>query len=213
MRGWHELVAAIGDRVPGGVTALGMMLLVAAGLLSLLWYWFPEWLLGLGRGLARFGRALAGWRPFRRRKRRRGARDDDESDRKHDAEADDEADDELADDEALPEVAAAALALSADELAAQGRFREAVRERLRAIVRDLVERGVIDYRPGWTVTELATMGAAARPAIAAPLAAASEVFSRIWYGQQLATAADDAAMREHASQVRTGLGTPQQAAV
>ena len=111
---------------------------------------------------------------------------------------------ELAPDE-LPDLPAVALVLSADELAAQGRYKEAVRERLRAIVRELVERQVVDYRPGWTVTELAAMAGQARPATATPLAAASEVFSSIWYGQADATASHDAAMRVHADQVRVVL--------
>jgi D-serine deaminase-like pyridoxal phosphate-dependent protein len=105
----------------------------------------------------------------------------------------------------LPDLPAAALAHSADELAAQGRYREAVRERLRAIVRDLVERDVITHRPGWTVTELAVAAGRARPATAAALAAASEIFSGIWYGQRPADAWQDAAMRDLAARVRAGL--------
>jgi hypothetical protein len=94
---------------------------------------------------------------------------------------------------------------AADELAAQGRYKEAVRERLRAIVRELVERQVLEYRAGWTVTELARMAGLARPAAARPLDGASDVFSRIWYGQQDALASHDAAMREYAAQVRAAL--------
>ena len=107
----------------------------------------------------------------------------------------------------LPDLPAATLVLSADEYAAAGRFAEAVRERLRAIVRDLVEREVITHRPGWTVTELAREAASARPAAATPLDAATAVFSEIWYGQRVATATDDQAMRTHASGVRTALET------
>jgi len=219
MRFWHEFVAAVGDLLPGGVPVLALILLALTGLVALLWYWWPEWWHGLRRGLVRlagwlvraakgfvnlllgrsswrlrgiFGRWRLRWSRWRLRWRRR---------RSEPAEAEQP---DLAPDE-LPDLPAVALALSADELAAQGRYKEAVRERLRAIVRDLVERAVIDHHPGWTVTELAAMAGQARPAIATPLAAASDTFSGIWYGQLDATAADDAAMREYAAHVRAGL--------
>jgi hypothetical protein len=95
--------------------------------------------------------------------------------------------------------------MTADEYAAAGRFAEAVRERLRAIVRDLVEREVITHRPGWTVTELARAAASVRPPAAAPLGAATAIFSEIWYGQRAATASDDTAMRAHSDQVRAAV--------
>jgi hypothetical protein len=209
MRAWHELVAILGDFMPGGVPVLGLLLLLLTAVVAMLWYWWPEWWHAMRRGAARGARRGSGsrrprlrgfwgrwrlrwarWRLRWRWRRRRGAPDEDLAD--------------LPPDE-LPDLPAVALALSADELAAQGRYKEAVRERLRAIVRDLVERGVVDYRPGWTVTELAWMAAGARPATATPLAAASEIFSSIWYGQRDATASHDAAMRVHADQVRAAL--------
>lgn len=208
MRFWHELVAALGDLIPGGVPTLGLILAVLTAVVALLWYWWPEWWRALVRGAARgrrrgerkprrarfrglWGRLRARWRLGWRR-RRRGAP----------AQAEQEP--ELSPDE-LPDLPAVALVLSADELAAQGRYKEAVRERYRAIVRDLIERGVVDYRPGWTVTELAAMAARVRPATAPPLAGAGEIFSSIWYGQRDATAAHDAAMRVHADQIRVVL--------
>lgn len=175
MREWHELVGRVDDVMPGGVGMAGLVLLVVTGLVALLWYTWPVWL--------RF------FRP-----RRRGA--DDLPDREID---------DIDIDETLPDRPAAELAASADALAAQGRYREAVRERLRAIVRELVERGIVDSRPGWTVTELAQMAARTLPPAAPPLAAASDIFSRIWYGQRAAGPADDAAMREHAAAVRATL--------
>lgn len=213
MRAWHELVAAAGDLVPGGVPGLGLGLGLLTTIVVLLWYWWPDWLPGRsgggrrGRDRRAGRRRWPGWRGFwsgwrlrwsrwrlRWRWRRRAAGD---------TEA------EPLPDEELPEVPAAALTLSADQLAAQGRYREAVRERLRAIVRDLVERGVITHRPGWTVTELARAAGQAHPGTAAPLAAASEIFSGIWYGQRPAAAGHDAAMREHAARVRAALDQPQ----
>ena len=55
------------------------------------------------------------------------------------------------------------LLLTADELAAAGRYAEAVRERLRAIMRGPHRAGHPADSPGWTVTELAD-GAAQRAA-------------------------------------------------
>jgi hypothetical protein len=89
----------------------------------------------------------------------------------------------------------------ADQFAAQGRFAEAVRERLRAVVRLLVDRRVIDHHPGWTVTELAAEAGRAAPATDRPLGAAGTIFSDIWYGAKAATADDDSRMKELSSDV------------
>jgi hypothetical protein len=215
MRRWHELVADVGDAVPGGVPGLGLILLTLVTVVALLWYWWPEWWRALVRagsrlvaGLAgrfragrrprprwpRLRRPRLGWARWRQRWRWR---------RRHRSMVPD--DHEELPPDALPELPAVALVLSADELAALGRYKEAVRERLRAIVRELVERGVIEHRPGWTVTELAAIAGRARPAAAAPLAAACGIFSGIWYGRWEALARHDAAMREHAARVRAVL--------
>lgn len=112
----------------------------------------------------------------------------------------------LAPDE-LPDLPAFQLVLTADELAAQGRYKEAVRERLRAIVRQLIEHELLEHRPGWTVTELTARASAAHPPLAEPLTAASDRFSGIWYGRLPAGPADDAAMRECANAVTALLAT------
>ena len=93
-------------------------------------------------------------------------------------------------------------------MAAAGRYKEAVRERLRAIVRDLIDRGVIPVSPGWTVTELARFASLSRPALASPLQVAIDVFSEIWYGLRPATADDDAQLRSTADDVRRLLDEP-----
>jgi hypothetical protein len=95
--------------------------------------------------------------------------------------------------------------LLADRLAAEGRFAEAVRQRLRDVIRDLVGAGVIAPQPGWTAAELAAVAAAQRPAVAAPLGAATEVFSQIWYGDRPAGRAQDDQMRTLTDQVRAEL--------
>jgi hypothetical protein len=108
----------------------------------------------------------------------------------------------------LPDLPAAAFVSLADRLAAQGRFAEAVRERLRAIVRELIDSGLLDHRPGWTVTELAAAAGAARPPVRPGLDAASRLFSDIWYGQRPADADDDRRMRGYARQVHAALTGP-----
>jgi hypothetical protein len=203
-----ELVADLADPVYGGVPTLILLSLLAAILVALGWYFWPAWLPSHWRwsGSGRRDRRSRGrrvrrprslrlgrlrWRLPRWRRRRRPT-----------TAATEPA--ELPAD-ALPDLRAEVLTLTADQLAEAGRFAEAVRERLRAIVRDLIERGVLPHSPGWTVTELARGAAAARPPLAAPLAGAVAVFSEIWYGLRPATAADDAAMRAHAGAVATVL--------
>ncbi|MFC7547947.1 DUF4129 domain-containing protein [Plantactinospora sp. GCM10030261] len=201
-RRWNELVAAVAEVFPGGVPTLAIVSFLVTAIAAALWFWWPAWLPsrrsrgtgrrrdrdrpGRRRGRWRFrlGRLRFRWRWPWRRRRSTAARPA-----------------ELAEDE-LPDLPAAVLTLTADQLAAAGRFKEAVRERLRAMVRDLVERQVIEAVPGWTVTELAAAAGRSRPAVAAPLRAASGVFSDIWYGNRAATATDDLAMRGWAEQVR-----------
>jgi hypothetical protein len=89
----------------------------------------------------------------------------------------------------------------ADRFAAEERYADAVRERLRAVVRDLGDRGAIVPRPGRTVSEIVAEAGRALPGAAGELAAGAALFSDIWYGGRTATAADDARMREVARQV------------
>lgn len=188
MSRWTEFVAEIGDVIGLGLAAL--LLLVSAGLVAAGWYWYPGWL-------------PRNWWPSNgqlratvsRRRQRKTAT----------AEPATESESAAAEDE-LPELPVAEFLSLADRYAAQGRYAEAVRERLRAIIRELVDAGVIENRPGWTVTELARAAGAARPPVRPPLDAASLLFSDIWYGQRTAGSAQDARMREYAAQVRIVLG-------
>jgi hypothetical protein len=206
-RWWTELIAALAELVPGGIPTVFVLSVVVTVLVALLWFFWPSWLppyewmsrgdreRGTGRGSGRRRQRLRlgrlRWR-WRRRKRIKGRA---------------ETDDEYAPDE-LPDIPAAELALTADDLAAAGRYKEAVRERLRAMVRDLIERGVLPQTPGWTVTELAVAAIAVQPALATPLRAAVAIFSDIWYGLRPATADDDQAMRGHAAAVRQATREP-----
>lgn len=84
----------------------------------------------------------------------------------------------------------------ADAFAAQGRYAEAVRERLRGIVRGLEERGLLDPRPGRTVTEIVAVVRRRLPDAADQLRHGGDVFSDIWYGGRSATADDDVLLRQ-----------------
>lgn len=88
------------------------------------------------------------------------------------------------------------LRAQADALASRGEWAEAVRARLRAVVRLLEERGVIDPRPGRTASEVAAEAGDARPDLRDQLRKSAQTFGEIWYGRRPATAADDAVLRE-----------------
>jgi hypothetical protein len=178
-----------------GPFLLFTLTLLAGILIGVGWHFWPRWLPRAGwlPAIARFFRRLrpAAWR---RRTRIKGEPAGDE-----DAIIDDA-------DDTLPDRSATEFLSLADAYAAQGRFAEAVRERLRALVRTLVDRGVIEHHPDWTVTELVTAAARTAPAMAPPLQAASGIFSDIWYGQRAATRAHDDRMRDLATQVDQTLG-------
>jgi hypothetical protein len=200
VRAWNNAIAALADHVRGGVPTLVFLSVLAALLVALGWYYWPRWLpqnWRFGsfrrdrrsgsrgwRGRFRLGALRWRWRLRWRKRRRRGP--DDLLD--------------LPPDE-LPDLPAAVLALTADQLAAAGRYAEAVRERLRAMVRLMIERGVIPFSPGWTVTELAVAAGRVQPPLTAPLGGAVAIFSEIWYGLRPARPEDDAAMRGHAEAV------------
>lgn len=167
-RWWTELVADLADHVPGGMGGLAALVIVGAGAVAGLLYWWPH------RRLPR--------RPGRHRS---AAPVDD---------ADPPVPDST-DSDALPARPSAELRSLADRYAAAGQYAEAIRERLRAIVRTLVDGGVIDHVPGATITELAADVGTARPALAAPMAEAAAIFSDIWYAQQPAGPQHDARMR------------------
>jgi hypothetical protein len=71
---------------------------------------------------------------------------------------------------------------AAERLAAEGRWAEAIRERLRGIARDLEERAILEPRPGRTADELAAEAAPALPEHAAGLVQGVRIFDDVWYG-------------------------------
>ncbi|MFF8773505.1 DUF4129 domain-containing protein [Kitasatospora sp. NPDC015120] len=74
----------------------------------------------------------------------------------------------------------------AERHAAAGRWAEAVREQMRALVRGLEERTLLDPRPGRTADEAAAEAGRALPGHAAALTAAARTFDDIAYGERTA---------------------------
>ncbi|GII61410.1 membrane protein [Sphaerisporangium krabiense] len=72
----------------------------------------------------------------------------------------------------------------AGRLAGESRWAEAIRERLRAIARDLEHRAIVAPQPGRTADELAEAAGAELPAFAGRLAGAARLFDDVTYGQR-----------------------------
>lgn len=84
---------------------------------------------------------------------------------------------------------------AADAAAARGRWADAVRERLRAVVAELEATGLLVPRPGRTAGQVAREAGALNIDLAPALADGTERFSQVWYGGRPADAGDDAALR------------------
>ena len=91
----------------------------------------------------------------------------------------------------------------AEAAAREGRWADAVRERLRAVVRELEARGALDPRPGRTAGEVARDGGASLPALASDLRRAASLFDEVWYGGRPADASSYATLVELDERVRT----------
>ncbi|MDP9862750.1 MULTISPECIES: DUF4129 domain-containing protein [Streptosporangium] len=96
---------------------------------------------------------------------------------------------------------------AAERLAAEGRWAEAVRERLRAVARDLEDRVIVDSTPGRTAGELAAEAGRALPAFASDLAAAARVFDDVTYGEVPGTAESYGVLRDLDERLRTARPT------
>jgi hypothetical protein len=111
-------------------------------------------------------------------------------------------------DPLAPSAAADHRRLAAEHEAA-GRFAEALREWLRATVRTIEARGVLDPRPGRTGAATAREAGPLLPSVAAELAAAMAAFDAVWFGARPASAADAAlAHRVADAIVRAPLARP-----
>lgn len=71
---------------------------------------------------------------------------------------------------------------AADAAAADGDFAVAIRERFRALVRQLEERTLLDQRPGRTADEAASEIAQLAPQAGGAVLAAARIFDEVWYG-------------------------------
>ncbi|MGW6544752.1 DUF4129 domain-containing protein [Streptomyces massasporeus] len=76
---------------------------------------------------------------------------------------------------------------AAEAHAAQGHWNQAVQERMRALVRALEERALLDVRPGRTADEAAAEGGRALPAHTDRLRTAARDFDDVTYGGRSAT--------------------------
>ncbi|MFI6262064.1 DUF4129 domain-containing protein [Micromonospora sp. NPDC051006] len=196
-RWWTETTAALGDHVPLPLVAL--LLVVAAALAALAWHTFPAW---VPRRLPRIRLPRIRLPRLRRprlprfRRRRRPAR-------KAATATEPTAIAPLPPDTPGP----AHLSL-ADRLAAEGRYAEAVRERLRDMIGELVSRQVVPRQPGLTVLEVGATAARNRPPTGPPVAAAGAIFAELWYAQRPASAEHDRRMRELAADLHRVLAEP-----
>ncbi|MFD3542830.1 DUF4129 domain-containing protein [Streptomyces sp. NPDC058662] len=84
---------------------------------------------------------------------------------------------------------------AADAHAAAARWTEAVQERMRAVVRSLEERTLLDPRPGRTADEAAAEASVSLPDHAAELRAAARAFDDVTYGGRTADADTYARLR------------------
>ncbi|HZG93755.1 MAG TPA: DUF4129 domain-containing protein [Mycobacteriales bacterium] len=92
----------------------------------------------------------------------------------------------------------------ATAFAARGEWREAVRSRFRAVIRELEEHGVLDPRAGRTAGEIAAEAGDSVPGIAADMRTAADIFNAIWYGDRPATEAAYQRMSQVDDAVRSG---------
>lgn len=85
----------------------------------------------------------------------------------------------------------------------QGRYREALRCRYRALVGDLARRGLIDEIPGRTTGEERSQLQHVQPAAGRPFSDAADLFDGAWYGHADVGAAEDDRFRTLEQRVLT----------
>ncbi|MFI0486266.1 DUF4129 domain-containing protein [Actinomadura sp. 9N215] len=100
---------------------------------------------------------------------------------------------------------------AAERHAAAGQWAEAIRERLRAMARDLEERAVLAARPGRTADELAQETGEAVPELADDLRVAVRIFDDVWYGDRPGTAEGYAQVKDVDEKLRAAKPKPLEA--
>jgi hypothetical protein len=189
MRGYDEFVGRIFDVISPGLLLL--ILLAVTALVAAGWYWYPAW---VPRRWPRL--RMPRLRLPRRKRRQRKA--------KHSQQPATSRAEAKRAKAATKAPAAGALSL-ADRLAAEGRYAEAIRERLRDTVTTLTRAGVVTPEPGTTAHEITTEAATGRPVVAPALTDATGLFSEVWYGHRPAGASEDDRMRDLTAQVRAAI--------
>jgi hypothetical protein len=187
VRGYDEFVGDVFALISPPVLLL--LLLTVTALTAALWYWYPAW---IPRRMPRLPR----FRLPRLRRRQRKA--------KHGKPVPARATSRRS----KPDKTAGSGGVRgslADRLAAEGRYAEAIRERLRDTVGDLTRAGVVAPEPGTTAAELATEATTGRPVVGPALTGATGLFSEIWYGHRPAGQTEDERMRHLTAQVRDSL--------
>lgn len=86
-----------------------------------------------------------------------------------------------------------------------GEWREGLRCRHRALVAELLEREVIDRRPGRTAADIGRLASERVPTAATDLDAATRLFEDVWYGWTEADAATRDTFVAHAAAARSHL--------
>ncbi|MFI0357242.1 DUF4129 domain-containing protein [Actinomadura sp. 9N407] len=97
---------------------------------------------------------------------------------------------------------------AAEEFAAAGDWPRAIRERLRAIARDLEERAVLAPQPGRTADELAAEAGEALPELADALRGGVRIFDDVWYGDRPGSAEAYAQLKALDDRVRAARPRP-----
>lgn len=85
---------------------------------------------------------------------------------------------------------------TAEQLARDARWPQAIRERMRAVARTLEEREILSALPGRTADELASAAGRAMPTLDARLNDAARLFDRVTYGEDPGSAEDYASVAE-----------------
>lgn len=94
---------------------------------------------------------------------------------------------------------------AAEEAEAAGEWSEGLRCRHRALVAELLERDLIDRRPGRTAADISRLGAQRVPAAGGDLDAATRIFEDVWYGWTEADASTRDTFTAHAAAVRSAI--------
>jgi hypothetical protein len=93
----------------------------------------------------------------------------------------------------------------ADRLAAEGRYREALRCRYCALIAELAQRSLVEEVPGRTSGDYQRLVSSALPDGAAAFAAATELFENCWYGDEPSGPQDQARFEGAAQLVMTAV--------